>query len=242
MKRPWRVCLFGLVALGSALAFMPAAVVGWQLEKFSANRLRVLNSQGTIWAGQLGLGLVNHNRVYAIDGPLQWRVSAPSTHGLSLELTHAKLPQPVHALWSPKGLRIDEGALHAPASWLAAWGAPFNTIRPEGVLQLNWKSWEAGGAVNLRLTWLDAQSALASIRPLGEYVVAITGVPNQRLDIQLRSNKGPLMLEGQGHKVGNQAWVFNGYASAQAGSQAALTGFLSQMGKQEGGRYRLNVF
>src|SRR3546814_6924062 len=77
-------------------------------------------------------------------------------------------------------------------------------------------------------------SALASIRPLGEYVITVTGNPDTRLDMTLATNKGPLMLEGSGQWTNGQRFVFNGYASAQERSKDALTGLLSQMGRLEG--------
>ena len=109
-------------------------------------------------------------------------------------------------------------------------------------MQLSWAKWQSGSAMEVTLKWQDAQSALASIRPLGEYVITVTGNPDTKIDMTLATTKGPLMLEGNGQWTNGQRFVFNGYASAQERSKEALTGLLSQMGRLEGDRYRLGVF
>lgn len=236
--------LYALVGLLVLLANLPAHWFVPDATQGKGPGLRVLGSTGTVWAGQLQLGISDGARVYAIPDPLRWDMKvANQGQWLGLEFQHSKLTQPVHLAWGSGGITLSAGRFAMPAAWLAAWGAPFNTIRPEGLVQINWEPWNKSvGAVNASLTWLDAQSALASIRPLGEYVMTVTGNPGTKLEVALQTTRGPLMLEGQGQWTAGQRFVFNGYASAQAGSREALTGLLSQMGRQEGERYRLGVF
>jgi general secretion pathway protein N len=238
-----RLALYGLVVLTTVLINLPAALVGQWIEHSTKHRIQMLSSQGTVWKGQLSLSVNTPSQAFAIPDPLQWQIRLmPEGGWLGLDIAQAQLSQAVLVRWNNNRLTVNKSGFHAPAAWLNAFGAPYNTIRPEGVLHFDWESWEAGQGVDMTLIWQDAQSALSSIRPLGEYKIAITGVPSQALNIQLTSRKGPLLLEGLGTIAPNQRLVFNGYASAQASEQEALKGLLSQLGKREGTRYRLTMF
>ena len=220
MKRLRGLWPFALIALAVLVWNYPVYAVSGSIESASGGKVRVLSSHGSVWHLRLG-------------GDASW---------LGIEITHPKFVQPLHLGFTGAGITVSSGELRMPAAWLGATGAPFNTIRPEGLLQLSWLEWQSGKSINATLKWLDAQSALASIRPLGEYVITVTGNPDTRLDMTLATNKGPLMLEGSGQWTNGQRFVFNGYASAQERSKDALTGLLSQMGRLEGDRYRLGVF
>lgn len=243
MKRIHGLWLFALIAVAVLVWNYPVYAVSGKIESTSKGRVQVLSSDGSVWAGQMQLGLSDGTKVYAIPQAMDWQLKIGSTAGwLAIEVRHPSFLQPVHLGFNGTGITIGGGELRMPAAWLGATGAPFNTIRPEGLLQLSWLEWKSGQEMNATVKWLDAQSALASIRPLGEYVITLTGKPDARIDVTLVTNKGPLMLEGNGHWTNGQRFVFNGYASAQERSKDALTGLLSQMGRLEGDRYRLGVF
>jgi general secretion pathway protein N len=243
MKRLKGLWLFAVIALAVLVWNYPVYAVSGSIESASKGRVRVLSSSGSVWAGQMQLGLFDGAQVYAIPQAMGWQLKLGSSAGwLAIEVKHANLVQPLHLGFNGTGITVSGGELRMPAAWLGATGAPFNTIRPEGLLQLSWLEWESGQDINATLKWLDAQSALASIRPLGEYVITMTGNPDTKIDMTLATSKGPLMLEGNGQWTNGQRFVFNGYASAQERSKDALTGLLSQMGRLEGDRYRLGVF
>ena len=234
---------FALIALTVLIWNYPIYAISGKIESASAGKVRVLSSSGSIWSGQMHLGLSDGTRVYAIPEALQWHLRAGfENKWIGVAIEHPKLLAPLHLGFNGAGISVGASELRAPASWLSALGAPFNTIRPEGLLQLSWTEWKSDGELQATLKWLDAQSALASIRPLGEYVITVTGNPDKKIDMTLATNKGPLMLEGNGQWTSGQRFVFNGYASAQERSKEALTGLLSQMGRLEGDRYRLGVF
>lgn len=243
MKWIRRLWPFVLIALAVLVWNYPVYAVSGRIESASGGKVQVLSSSGSIWSGQMQLGLFDGSRVYAIPEQLMWQLQlGQNDNWIGIAVNHPKLVAPLHLGMAGAGIKVSEGELRMPASWLGAMGAPFNTIRPEGLLQLSWSEWQSGGALQATLKWLDAQSALASIRPLGEYVITVTGNPDTRIDMTLATNKGPLMLEGNGQWTNGQRFVFNGYASAQERSKEALTGLLSQMGRLEGDRYRLGVF
>lgn len=243
MKWIRRLWPFALVALAVLVWNYPVYAISGKIETASDGKVQILSSNGSVWAGQMQLGLSDGARVYSIPEAVQWRLRfGQGGNWLAIAVEHPKLVAPLHLGFNGAGITVDGGELRMPASWLGATGAPFNTIRPEGLLQLSWAAWQSGGGLQATLKWLDAQSALASIRPLGEYVITVTGNPDTRIDMTLTTNKGPLMLEGSGQWTNGQRFVFNGYASAQERSKEALTGLLSQMGRLEGDRYRLGVF
>ncbi|HEX4879456.1 MAG TPA: type II secretion system protein N, partial [Limnobacter sp.] len=221
----------------------PVYALADRVAQASQGRLQVLHSQGSVWAGQVQLGVSDGGRLYAIGEPLGWKlVFGQAGHWLGLALEHPKLLGVLHLGVNADGISIGNGEMRLPAAWLSALGAPFNTIRPEGLLQMRWQAWRHGQDMNVQIQWQDAQSALASIRPLGEYVISVTGNPDTKLNLDLKTRKGPLQLEGQGHWTAGQRFVFNGYASSDEKSREALTGLLSQMGRREGDQYRLGVF
>ncbi|WP_370260612.1 type II secretion system protein N [Limnobacter sp.] len=238
---PW-LSLLG-VALLALLLNYPVYALADRLAQATGGKVQVLNSQGTVWAGQMQVGVSDGARVYAIGEPLKWNFFVnQQSLWFGVRLAHPKLLGPLHLGLGSGGITVGEGEMRLPASWLGGLGAPFNTIRPEGLLQVRWQGWQNGQDVNLRIQWQDAQSALASIRPLGEYVITVTGNPDTKVNLDLRTNKGALQLEGQGHWSSGQRFVFSGYASSDERSREALTGLLSQMGRREGDKYRLGVF
>ena len=234
---------FVLITLAVLVWNYPVYAVSGKIEKASAGKLQVLNSSGSVWAGQMQLGISDGIRVYAIPDAVRWKLQLrQSDNWLAIVVEHPKLLSPLNLGVDGNGVVINGGATRIPASWLGALGAPFNTIRPEGLLQLSWEKWHSGGDMQMSLTWLGAQSALSSVRPLGEYVVNARGNPATNIHVTLASNKGPLILEGSGQWTNGQRFVFTGYASAEERGKEALTGLLSQIGRLEGDKYRLGVF
>lgn len=240
MRWLWPFALFALAVL---IWNYPVYAVAGRIESASAGKIKVLSSSGSVWSGQMQLGVSDGSQVYAIPDAFQWQLKLGRQGSwVAIEVEHPKLAVPLHLGFDGAGITVGGGELRLPAAWLAALGAPFNTIRPEGLLQLSWAQWQNGEAMQATLKWLDAQSALASIRPLGEYVITVTGIPGTSTEMTLTTTRGPLMLEGSGQWTKGQRFAFNGYASAQERSKDALTGLLSQMGRLEGDRYRLGVF
>ncbi|HEX4855320.1 MAG TPA: type II secretion system protein N, partial [Limnobacter sp.] len=243
MKKLWRLTPFVLVAMLVLLWNFPGYVLTGKIETATQGKVRILSSSGSVWAGQMQLGLSDGSRVYAVPEPARWRLQfSSSEHWAAIAIEHANLVMPLHLGFDGTGITVTGGELRLPAAWLVALGAPFNTIRPEGLLQLSWARWETGENLQASLKWLDAQSALSSIRPLGEYLLNVSGSPQAGIQLSLVTSKGPLTLEGNGQWTAARGLEFTGHANSDEGSKEALTGLLSQMGRQEGGRYRLGLF
>lgn len=241
-RRNWTLLL--LTGLLSAIYFWPAYVLKGNLREVTDGKLRVLDINGSIWNGSAVLGLSDGGQVYTLPGQIEWSpVLLQGDTWLAVQIKHPNLLSPALVGVGGSGYKLGAGQARIPASWLTALGAPFNTIKPEGVLQLSWQDIHPfGGDLAVTLVWRDAQSALSSIRPLGEYKTSLTGTIGGTIDMQVSTNSGSLIVEGQGKFNSGERMTFNGYAWAKEESKAALTGLLSQMGRLENGRYRLGVF
>jgi general secretion pathway protein N len=77
---------------------------------------------------------------------------------------------------------------------------------------------------------------------MGSYRVQIRGTPQGTAtpDLQLSTLQGPLQLQGQGQWVGSRL-RFSGEASAEAGSEAALSNLLNIIGRRQGERSLLSL-
>lgn len=240
-----RLAWVGLLLTGIVawVVLMPASSLNNAVMNATSGRLQLINSSGSVWHGRAQLGLSDGGTVRALPGDVQWHVVVLSSGlWLGLSVNHPTMLQPVHLGWASGGITLQAGKMEIPASWLSSLGAPFNTIKPEGVFKLDWARWQTGESANVTMKWVDAQSALASIRPLGEYVVSLKGMPEKEMNLTIQTLKGPLFVEGQGKLVPNRRMAFSGYAYSDEKSRPALTGLLSQMGRQEGDKYRLGVF
>jgi general secretion pathway protein N len=94
-------------------------------------------------------------------------------------------------------------------------------------------------AGRIRIDLADVASRLSALSPIGSYALSVTG---QGADAQvtLRSDKGPLLLQGQGEWNG-QSLRFSGTARAAPGSEAALGNLLSILGQRDGDHVRIAI-
>ena len=118
---------------------------------------------------------------------------------------------------------------------LSALGVPFNTVRPGGVLAVNWSDVEIrehGLAGEVRIDWRDAQSALSPVAPLGSYRLEIAG-QGGAARLRLDTLSGPLRLQGSGTLKGGRV-SFKGLASAEPDMRPALSGLIGLLGPRSG--------
>ena len=70
MKRLRGLWPFALIALAVLVWNYPVYAVSGSIESASGGKVRVLSSHGSVWAGQMQLGLSDGARVYAIPEAL----------------------------------------------------------------------------------------------------------------------------------------------------------------------------
>src|SRR5204862_2864036 len=124
------------------------------------------------------LGVSNGREPPLLPGRLEWSVTGVRAGHVWARATHDWLAQPLEVGLRASGLRFAKGSARLPAAALAAAGAPFNTLRPGGVLELRWTDGPfASGARDgeLEVDWRDAQSALSPVVAFGSYRLRVAG-------------------------------------------------------------------
>jgi general secretion pathway protein N len=252
-----RAVLYGLVAIVAAAAIVivlaPAQWLALAVRDATHGHVELADADGTIWSGRatvvLGSGADGGARA-SLAEPMSWKLAPwPLLIGeIDLTLSHpSALAQPL-ALRATLARQLDLGPayLRLPASLLTGLGAPWNTIRPGGILVLTWDRlhFEAGRMIgNPSAEWQFASSALTPVSPFGNYRLQTSGgYPGTQLNLVTLA--GPLEMTGNG-TIGQDGRVrFQGIARAVAnadpGVKAQLAGLISLLGRREGDAALLN--
>lgn len=156
--------------------------------------------------------------------------------------------------WSQIGVALRPAGAGPDAPWQAALplsvldglGTPWNTVALRGQAQFTVRGlhlesvagrMRLGGEVRIDLP--DVASRLSVVAPVGSYMLTITG-QGADAQVDLRSDKGPLLLQGKGVWNG-QALQFLGTGRAAPGSEAAMANLLSLLGRREGDHMRISI-
>jgi general secretion pathway protein N len=244
-----------LVLVVTVLVIAPAQWVAGAVRQATHGRIELAESRGTAWNGSAVLVLAAAPDAGAtrasLPERLSWRLSPWALLAGQLDLT---ISHP-SALTQPVGIRaslfggstvLSAATLRLPASLLVGLGAPWNTVRPGGILVLSWdrlrlEPRRASG--NVSAEWQYASSALTPVSPMGHYRLQTNGVwPGTQLDLLTIS--GPLELKGSGTIPEGGRLRFTGRAQAVAGTdpgvKAQLTGLISLLGRRDGDGALLN--
>lgn len=255
-----RKVLFVLAAvaglLATAMVIAPAQWIASALSNATGGRIELADAGGTAWNGSAVLVLASSPDATAprasLPERLTWRLSPWSliTGQFDLTVTHpSALSQPLAVrapLFGAGGATLSATTLRLPASLLIGVGAPWNTIRPGGILLVNWDRLQIARdriQGNFSAEWQYASSALTPVSPMGHYRLQTNGVwPGTQLDLLTIS--GPLELKGSGTIAADGRVRFTGRAQAMAGTdpgvKAQLTGLISLLGRRDGEGALLN--
>lgn len=243
MKHPLRWLLAGTLSIAlTVLAFFPASWLAALLEKQTAGRLTLGDTQGTLWRGSAFLGAAASGSdavTPLLPGRFSWRVSPLVLLGqLEAELENpAALSQPVTVSGSWSQWQVSPAALDLPAERLVSLGAPLNTIQPSGRMRLSWsqlqilrqgRQIDLAGSMSLELD--DIASRLSSIKPLGAYLLSMDW-RGQQMALVLKTVTGPMLLSGTG-SLQNGRFQFSGKAEAAAGQEEKLATLLNLLGQR----------
>jgi general secretion pathway protein N len=163
------------------------------------------------------------------------------------------MTEPTHWTASADGtllrLSTDNHRSQWPAVLLSGLGAPWNSLQATGQLALQTQGlalqWAAGRLLLQGQIELQAQqmaSRLSTLKPMGSYRIVLRGTPegSPTPELLLSTIQGPLQLTGQGQWVGARL-RFTGEASADEGSESALTNLLNIIGRRQGGKSLLSL-
>ncbi|CAB3631027.1 general secretion pathway protein GspN [Achromobacter marplatensis] len=224
----------GACALAAGVSVLPAR---WLLALQPEQSLVALaDASGTVWQGSawIALGPKGSQRVLPQPVQWQWRWNA-----MALEITHPWLQGPLRARVGWTGLSLPAQSLRVPASVLPALGAPWNTLAPEGMLEISWQALRLGGPLPTGpiadLRWRNAGTALTSVAPVGTYLLRVQGTGKPGAALALSTESGVLAVSGQGN-VTARGVNFEGQAtfaaSATDAQRAALDGLMSTLGRR----------
>jgi general secretion pathway protein N len=222
------------------VARAPAAWVGDWLE--ARSRVRLVDPRGTVWQGSALLGMSDGRTITLVPGRVDWRIVALTPDSVSAELSHPWLTTPLRLSLGGDGLGLTKGSSRIPAGVLASAGAPFNTLKPGGTLEISWNDAKLRGAAftgEITIDWHQAKSALSTIAPLGSYRLRVRGSGAPPI-LELQTLSGPLQMQGNGRIEGTRV-RFNGTATAEAGMRSSLDGLLGLLGMRSGDKVLLAI-
>jgi general secretion pathway protein N len=249
-SRAWIAAIAGgaVATLATVVVLAPAQWADRAVQRATGGRVELAEATGTIWNGSATLVLASGGARGAarssLPDPVSWRLSPwPLLSGtVELTLRHpSALVAPVTiSAYADGRLQLGATTLRLPAAMLAGLGAPWNTVRPGGIVSVHTDGLElAQGRCrgNLTADWEYASSALSPVSPIGHYRLQTSGqYPGTRLDLQTIS--GPLELTGSGTIGEGGRLRFNGIARPLAATDQAtrtrLTGLISLLGRREG--------
>ena len=247
--------------VGSLMALMlgaPARWVGAGVSQISGGRVLFTHTSGTVWHGraQLKLAAGDSGRdAMRLPGFFEWDVGL-SRAGLQLQLSFdcctaapllATLAADFHGM--RVALKDQADASQWPIDLLVGLGAPWNTIKANGQLQVQTHglglSWTEGrfqwqGRAEVKLNHIS--SRLSTVSPMGSYLIQILGTatPTATPEVRLSTIEGPLRLSGNGQWIGQRV-RFTGEASADAGFEDVLNNLLNVIGRRNGNRSILSI-
>ena len=244
-----------VILIVTALVIAPAQWVASYVHSASNGRVELAEANGTIWNGSAIVVIASPSETGAsrasLPERLSWRLSpwAMLVAQLDLALTHpSALSQPltVNAPLFGKTLTLGPTTMRLPASLLVGLGAPWNTVRPGGILTVSWDRLTVEpGRWQGRISgeWQYASSGLTPVSPMGHYRLQTNGIwPGTQLELLTIS--GPLELKGNGTINEGGRLRFTGRAQAMAGTdpgvKAQLTGLISLLGRRDGEGSLLN--
>lgn len=227
----WPLIATGLGAYTLALiATAPASLMDVGLRSGSDGRLRLVETQGTLWSGSGVLeirDLSGHNGVakdlaWHLRKSALWR--AQFTYDVKLDLGTA--PFPVTLSWS--GIELKNADITLPAATLGIGIPRLAALGLTGDMNLHIANLSLGRSTLLgsaTLKWMVAGSTLSPISPLGDYELRLNG-DGLAVQATLHTLKGPLRLDGKGSWINGRNPVFLATANTSPELQPQLAPFL----------------
>lgn len=251
---PWRWALAGaLLGLSSSMVlFAPARWLSALVQQASRGQVLLHDTRGTVWTGSARVTLTggaDSRESTTLPGRLAWVVS-PALGGARLQINADCCMQQawvmqVQPRWNGLQVTFADAQSQWPASLLTGLGTPWNTLQPQGNLQLSTQgltlAWAAGRLMMTGAAQLDAvnlSSHLSTLRPMGSYRLSLQG--GTPITLALTTLQGSLQMSGSGQWVGGQL-RFNGEATAAPQNQAALDNLLNLIGRRNGARSIIKV-
>ena len=206
----WRVSGPGVAASAAALcayavcllALAPATLLDAGLQLASGGRVRLAEARGTLWSGIGQVEVRDATGTKGIGRPLSWRFRPQALlyARLGLDISIAGATKPFSLTVAPSRLEIADADFDLPAAALGVAVPRLALIAPTGDLLVRIAKLTVSGreiSGNTIVEWRAAGSSLVPLSPLGDYELRLDGAAGG-FDLNLRTLKGPLYLEGKG--------------------------------------------
>jgi general secretion pathway protein N len=232
----------------TALLMAPAQWLASAVADITGGHILLAEASGSLWNGRasvvLAPGPESGSPAMSLPETLSWTLSPWRllAGNVDLSLSHpSALAQPLRVRADlSRRVELSTDTLRLPAAVLEGLGAPFNTIRPGGLIAISWQRLEfRGGRMegDVSAEWQFASSALSPVSPFGHYRLSATGgFPGTRL--LLTTVAGPLELTGNGTIDDRGSLSFSGRARASPGldasTRAQLAGLITLLGRRDG--------
>ncbi|MEO5862632.1 MAG: type II secretion system protein N [Burkholderiales bacterium] len=232
--------LFG--AIGLYVLFLvvtaPAWLAVWALPKFAPFPIAVEDSRGSLWRGEFsGVSATLPTGQKVEFDRVQWRLQPwrllRAELAAAVEFSGAQLQgKGIFGKAVIGGVKLRELNVAAPASLLPIAMPALEIWKPGGTLEMSTAEFIYAGTDSTgkaSITWKQAALALSSVKPLGEYSLAVDA-NDSGLNYQLTTISGALQLEGKGRWAANSAPTFLGSARAQPNYAVQLADLLRLLG------------
>lgn len=219
-RRVLLVLVFGCVFFAGLLAFAPASLMGYALERASGGTLSLAQTQGSAWHGS-GVALLKSRSRYQTLGSYRWRLN-PLDASLQVQ-SGDTAPMTVRYIPFSGRIAIDNLDIALPASALELAAPQLGPYQLQGALDArsDHLALDASGlSGQIKVNWMGAASGLSEIRPLGDYRIVLQG-NGAAVDAQLSTLSGKLQLSGTGRFDRVNGVQINGSAQAAPGAAAA---------------------
>lgn len=230
------------VALGvyalALLATAPATLLDAGLQRASQGRLRLAETQGTLWSGSGQIEIRDAGGQSSVGKDLSWRVVPQSllrgqlVCDVGLEQAGQRFPVTLSLSrieLANADIRLPAAALGLGVPRLAPLGLTGNVLIHVRSLSIA-RDAVLGGAT---LQWLAAGSALTPLSPLGDYELRLVG-EGRTVNAFLRTIAGPLQLDGKGSWTQGTNPVFLGTARVLPQHQGQLAPLLRLIAVERG--------
>lgn len=239
--------VLGAVTFAAGLLWLlPATLLDQQISKMTSGSVRLAAAEGTIWAGQGYVEILNEGKPIGYSRHVAWRfVPASVLRGhltFALRINHSDRSIPVILGWS--GVELRDVSIDLPAMTLEMAMPALRPLGLNGDLSLNITRVALNGDQSTgsgRLELRNAMSTMTTIAPLGNYVIELIS-ERDITSVAMRTLEGPLQLSGRGSWPTGTAPVFRGSAHVPASLQQQLAPMLRLIAIEKGpGDFELQI-
>jgi len=230
-----QIFLFLIVFLAVIIILAPASLVTGLLERATAGRLTMAQTEGTLWRGA-GVLLLQHDNKFLPLGHYVWRISPAANLSQVAVSVDTGSDKPTQMLISPwrNEVEVSQGSASLPAQLLSVFAPQLLPYRLSGELVLKTEHFKLTPNSNngtVTVDWKQATSGLTDIAPLGDYRILLQGA-GADMKVSLSTLTGKLQLAGNGQMQFGRALTFNGTAQAAPDQKEALSDLLHHIGPE----------